>query len=95
MAAGKDALKCRESLKKFCAKLPNSTNRLRDEVKVAVKREELHHQQIYFLSLERSCNTWRHWDFRWAAEKKVKEMAAVIEKQAFKIEALKRLYKAK
>ena len=95
LAAGKDALKCRESLKKFCAKLPNSTNRLRDEVKVAVKREELHHQQIYFLSLERSCNTWRHWDFRWAAEKKVKEMAAVIEKQAFKIEALKRLYKAK
>ena len=37
----------------------------------------------------------RYWDFRWAAEKKVKEMAAVIEKPALQIVALKRLYKAK
>ena len=29
------------------------------------------------------------------AKKKVEEMASVIEKQAFQIEALKRLYKAK
>ena len=40
-------------------------------------------------------NAWSHLSFRWAAEKKVTEMAAVIEKQAFQIEALKRLYKAK
>ena len=42
-----------------------------------------------------SVNAWSHLSFRWAAEKKVEEMAAVIEKQAFQIEALKRLYKAK
>jgi DNA-binding transcriptional ArsR family regulator len=96
LAAAEDGLACCESLKKFCAKLPNSTNRLRDAlVKVADEKEECRMKQIYYRELHQSCKALSYWRFRWAAEKKVKEMAAVIEKQAFQIEALIQLYKAK
>jgi hypothetical protein len=89
LAAAEDGLTCCESLKKSCAKLPNSTNRLRDEVKVADELEEYRMKQIYYRELHQSCKALSYWNFRWRAEKKEKEMAAVIKKQAFQIEALK------
>ena len=80
----------------------NSTNRLRDvEVlmdiacQIADHRQDMRNKLIDFNNLLGSVNAWSHLSFRWAAEKKVEEMAAVIEKQAFQIEALKLLYKAK
>ena len=76
----------------------NSTNRLRDvEVleDIADHRQAMHNKLIDFNNLLGSVNAWSHLSFRWATEKNVEEMAAVIEKQAFQIEALKRLYKAK
>ena len=47
----------------------------------------------HFRRIHESFTALRHLDlrFRWAAEKKEKDMAAVIEKQAFQIE-VKRLY---
>ena len=41
------------------------------------------HGQVDFNDLLLSVKAWSHLSFRWAAEKKVKEMAAVIKKQAF------------
>jgi hypothetical protein len=55
----------------------------------------MHNRCVDFNNILGSVNAWSHLSFRWAAEKKVEEMAAVIEKQAFQIEAPKRLYKAK
>jgi hypothetical protein len=81
LAAGDDSLTCFESLK--------NTHKKPDE------REQDRMTQTHFRKLYLSYKAMRYWNFRWAAEKKEKEMAAVIEKQAFKIEALKRLYKAK
>ena len=46
-------------------------------------------KQIYYRELHQSCKALSYWNFRWRAEKKEKEMAAVIKKQAFQIEALK------
>ena len=62
---------------------------------IADHRQAMHNKYINVHTLLGSVNAWSHLSFRWAAEKKVTEMAAVIEKQAFQIEALKRLYKAK
>ena len=83
---------------KMIAKLSNSTNLLRDVqilMDIADHRQDMHNKLIDFNNLLGSVNAWSHLSFRWAAEKKVEEMATVIEKQAFQIEALKRLYTAK
>ena len=75
--------------------LSNSTNPVRALADIAEAEQEKRVKAIYRKNLVASFQTMKYWDFRWGAEKKVEEMAAVIEKQAFQIEALKRLYKAK
>ena len=94
-AASADSSKCADRVLKMCRELPNSTNRVRALADIAEHREEFVVKDNYHTVLNASFDAMRHRNFRWAAEKKMKEMAAVIEKQAFQIAALKRLYKAK
>ena len=94
-AAGDDFMKCAARGSEMVREMSNSTNPVRALADIAEYREEKLVKANYFQELCASFKTMRYWDFRWAAEKKVKEMAAVIEKQALQIVALKRLYKAK
>ena len=94
-AASDDSFKCAVRGSEMVQELPSSTNPVRVLADIAEHREEMLVKDNYFKELCASFQTMRYWDFRWAAEKKVKEMAAVIEKQALQIVALKRLYKAK
>ena len=94
-AAGDDSKKCAARGSEMVQEMSNSTNPVRALADIADNREEKLVKANYFNELVASFKTMKYWDFRWSAEKKVKEMAAVIEKQAFQIEALKRLYKAK
>ena len=77
----------------------NSINNLVRDVEVlediADHRQDMHNKCVDFNNLLGSVNAWNHLSFRWATKKEVELMAAIIEKQAFQIEALKRLYKAK
>ena len=52
-------------------------------------------KMMHFRNLEKAFNSMFHLTIRWETKEKMKEMAGVIEKQEFKIETLKRLYKAK
>ena len=52
-------------------------------------------KMMHFRNLEKAFNSIFHLTIRWETKEKMKEMAGVIEKQEFKIETLKRLYKAK
>lgn len=94
-AAGDDFLKCAARVSEMVQELSNSTNPVRALADIAEAEQEKRVKAIYRKNLVASFQTMKYWDFRWGAEKKVEEMAAVIEKQAFQIEALKRLYKAK
>lgn len=94
-AASDDLLKCAARESEMVRELSNSTNPVLALADIAEHREEKRVKVIYGKNLVASFQTMKYWDFRWAAEKKEKEMAAIIEKQAFQIEALKRLYKAK
>ena len=74
----------------------NSINNLVDVLEhIADHRQDMHNKCIDVHNLRGSVNAWNHFFLVWDAKKKVEEMTSVIEKQAFQIEALKRLYKAK
>ena len=65
---------------KMIAKLSNSTNLLRDVqilMDIADHRQDIHNHCVDFNDLLLSVKAWSHLSFRWAAEKKVEEMAAV------------------
>ena len=94
-AANDEILKCEHRISEMYRELSNSTNPVQALADIAEQSEEKLMKAKYYKTLDVSFQTMRYWDFRLDAEQKVKEMAAVIEKQAFQIEALKRLYKAK
>ena len=90
-AASADSSKCADRVLKMCRELPNSTNRVRALADIAEHREEELMKDNYHTVLIASFDAMRHREFCWTAEKKAKEMAAIIEKQALQIVALKRL----
>jgi len=97
-AACADSLKCARRESEMYRELSNSTNPVRALADIAEHREESLMKAKYYKhvwTLNASWDAMFHRNFRWAAEENMKEMAAVIDKQAFQIEALKRLYKAK